>query len=165
MWKSEFGDLEEMFVFLLKEINYDSKNGFSFCSVSPGFSFDEAIEILGTPEVYNTESDQQQTAEYNSLIDHPVHGKRPHHRLNLLLWAFNREPIQIIKLHFNYYNTGLSVAPFKDALNAFLNTICEKLGPPDSKKLATGKQELSYKWGKHKLHIWNNTEGVRVEMR
>lgn len=165
MWKYDFIDLEEVFAFLIDKINYDSKNGFSFCSISPGFAFADAIEILGNPEIYNMESDQQQTVEYNSLIDHPVHGKRPHHRLNLLLWAFNREPILIIKLHFDYYNTGLSAAPFKVALNTFINNISEKLGPPDSKKLATGRQELSYKLGKHKLHIWNNSEGVRLEIK
>jgi len=165
MWKSDFINLEEVFVFLMNEISYDSKTGFSFCSISPGFSFAEVIKILGDPEIYNAENDQQQTAEYNSLIDHPTYGKRPHHRLNLLLWAFDREPIHIIKLHFYYYHTGLDEATFNASLNAFLNNICEKLGSPDSKKLTTGKQVLSYKLGKHKLHIWNNPEGVRLEIK
>jgi len=165
MWKSDFKNLEEVFVFLMKEITYDPKTGFSFGSVSPGDNFAKAFQILGNPEVCNAENDQQQTAQYNALIDHPVHGQREHHKLNLLLWAFNQEPISIIKLHFNYYNTGLDAEPFQIALNAFLNAISEKLGKPDLKKLTTGKQTLSYKTGNRKLHIWNNPEGVRLEIK
>jgi hypothetical protein len=164
MW-TDFINLEEVFVFWMKQIAYNSSTGFSFCSISPGNNFTEAFEILGKPALYNIESEQQQTAEYNSFIDHPRHGKREHHRLNLLLWAFNQEPISIVKLHFNYYNTGLDAEPFKISLNAFLNNLSEKLGPPNLKKLVSGKQELSYKIGSSKLHIWNNPEGVRLEIK
>ncbi|WP_300663819.1 hypothetical protein, partial [Fluviicola sp.] len=102
---------------------------------------------------------------YNAFIDHAKHGKRDHHKLNLLLWAFNEEPIYIIKLHFDYYSSGASAESFNHSVNEFLNAVVEKLGPPEVKKLTRGKQELSYQIGKSKLRIWNNTEGVRIEIK
>lgn len=165
MWKSDYLNLDQVITFLVEKIEFDSQNGFSFCSVVSGNSFDEAFKHLGEPETYNTESPQQQTAQYNAFIDHPEHGKRDHHKLNLLLWAFNEEPISIIKLHFDYYSTGASAESFHHSINGFLNAVVEKLGPPEIKKLSRGKQELSYQIGRSKLRIWNNTEGVRVEIR
>lgn len=165
MWKSEYLNLEDVFSFLVEEIEHASGTGFSFCSVLCGNELIEAIKLLGEPAIYNTESDQQQTAEYNALIDHPQHGKRDHHKLSLLLWAFNREPISIIKLHAYYYSSGSDAGQFNGSVNTFLNCIIEKLGPPDLKKLTRGKQELSYKIGSSKLRIWNNSEGLRIEIK
>jgi hypothetical protein len=165
MWKPAFIHLEDVFAFLLQETAYHPNTGFSFCGITPGSNFAEAFQILGDPEIYNTESDQQQTAEYHALIDHPTHGQREHHQLNLLLWAFNQESISIVKLHFNYYHTGLDAEPFQMEFNAFLNALSGKLGTPMLKKLTSGKQVLSYKTGRSKLHLWNSPEGVRLEIK
>jgi len=165
VWKSDFINLDEVYTFLIKKIEYNSETGFSFCSISPGNNFIEAFKFIGEPEIYNTESDQQQTAQYNAFIGHPEYGQRDHHRLNLLLWAFNKEPISIIKLHFNYYSSGLDAELFNTSVNNFFNSIIEKLGAPNLKNLTKGKQELSYKVGSSKLHLWNNPEGVRIEIK
>lgn len=165
MWKPDYLNLEELLASLADEIAFSPETGFSFGGVVSGDSFPDAFKRLGEPGIYNVESDQQQTAVYNAMIDHPVHGKRDHHQLNLLLWAFEREPISIIKLHFNYYSTGADAETFHQAVNTFLNAVIEKLGPPVLKKMTRGKQELSYKAGSSKLRIWNNPEGVRIEIK
>ncbi|MGL5891538.1 MAG: hypothetical protein ACRC3B_16730 [Bacteroidia bacterium] len=123
------------------------------------------FSILGEPEVYNAESEQQQTAQYNAFIDHSRYGRRDHHRLNLLLWAFNNEPISIIKIHIDYYKTGEDAELFNASLNQLFSNINAKLGSPVLKKLTRGKQELLYKMGDSKLRLWNNAEGVRAEIR
>ena len=165
MYPDKFENLDTLRKYLVENIQYDQNNGFSFANIKLKTNFDEVITILGKPEIMNLESDQQQTLQYNALIDHPSEGIREHHRLNLLFWAFNRKPFKIIKLHFNYFNYGVYSGTLKEFIDEFLNEIISKFGKPKKKTHRMGKEEVLYDTNGHKLSIWRNSEGIRVTLK
>ncbi|NQY07839.1 MAG: hypothetical protein HRT68_16980, partial [Flavobacteriaceae bacterium] len=151
MWNTDIKDLEELKSILIQAVEFNTEDGYSFNDVKLKMSFDQVKEILGEPDVLNEESDQQQTMEYNRLIDHPKEGKRDHHKLNILFWAFNREPFDIIKIHFDYYKQGEYATSFKEFVDELIRDIEDKLGEPSKKSLRNGKEEISYRRGKNKF--------------
>lgn len=165
MWTSEIKNLSELKHLIVDSLNYEVQEGFSFNEVKPDMSFEEVKDKFGEPEICNIESDEQQTMQYNSFINHPIEGKRAHHKLSVLFWAFNRKPFKIIKIHFDYFKNGDYRKPFKDFIDDFINSIADKFGEPEKKSLRTGKEEISYKKGKEKLMIWRNSEGVRITIK
>ena len=165
MYPDKFENLSALGKYLIDSIEYNQNDGYSFAGIQLETGFEQIMTVLGKPEIVNTESDQQQTLQYNALIDHPTEGTRDHHKLNLLFWAFNREPMNIIKLHFNYFNTGAHAETFKEFIDGFLNEIIEKFGEPKKKSFKKGNEEVSYKINRHKLAVWRNAEGVRIILK
>lgn len=102
-------------------------------------SFDQVAEFLREPGILNVESNQQQAMQYNALIDHSTKGKRNHHKLNVLFWAFNREPFNTIKFHFNSNSIGDFAQPLKEFADHFLNEVVSKFGKPEKKTLEKGR--------------------------
>lgn len=161
----EFENLNSLKEFLVNNLEYNEGKGFSFHNIFPGMEFQEVPVILGDPESYNTESDEQQTMQYNAFIHHPIHGKRDHYKLNILFWAFHREPFKIIKLHFDYHKTGEDAADFNVFLKDFFKLLIEKFDKPEKKTSGFNRKELFYIKGKRSMRIWNNAEGVRIELK
>ena len=161
----EFENIHHLKEFLVENLEYHEDKGFSICGIFPGMEFHEVPKVLGEPEVYNTENDQQQTMQYNSYIHHPAHGKREHYKLNMLFWAFHREPFKIIKLHFDYHKTGNDAEDFNVFLKDFFKLVIEKFGMPEKKTFRFNREELVYMNGKKSMRIWNNAEGVRIELK
>ncbi|MES2134308.1 MAG: hypothetical protein V4506_18320 [Bacteroidota bacterium] len=127
--------------------------------------FYEVPIVLGDPEIYNTENNEQQTMEYNVFINHPAHGKRNHYKLNILFWAFHREPFKIVKLHFDYHKTGDNADDFNGFLKDFFKLLIEKFGKPEKKTSGFNREGLLYVNDKKSMRIWNNAEGVRIELK
>lgn len=165
MWIQEFENIHHLKEFLVSNLEYNEEKGYSFCKIFPGMEFHEVPPVLGDPEIYNTESDQQQTMEYNIFINHPAHGKRDHFKLNMLFWAFHREPFKFVKLHFDYHKTGNDAADFNVFLKDFFKLLLEKFGKPEKKTYRFNREELLYVSGKKSMRIWNNAEGVRIELK
>lgn len=165
MWPEGFNNLEELKVFLVKHLDYDGQAGFSFMQIAPGMDLEKISVLLGKAHESGMESEEQQTLQYNAWIDHPVHGKRDHHRLNALFWAFHREPLEIIRLHIDYYRTGELTEAFHEFVKELFKAIIEKLGKPDKKASRGAGKELSYERGKHKFFLWSNAEGVRIQIK
>lgn len=165
MWPQGFNHLEELKLFLVEQLNYDEEKGFSFLQIPPGMHMSEVADILGEPQQSNFEADEQQTMHYDALIDHPVHGKRDHHKLTVLFWAFDRGPLETIRLHLDYYRTGEMAQAFLQFADDVFNAISEKIGKPDKKTSQKGTKEMSYMRGKHKFFLWLNAEGIRVQIK
>ena len=161
----ELENLNHLKEFLVSNLEYNEEKGYSFCKIFPGMEFHEVVALLGDPEIYNTENDEQQTMQYNLFINHPVHGKRDHYKLNILFWAFHREPFKIIKLHFDYHKMGNDAADFHTFLKDFFKLLIEKFGKPEKKTSGFNREELLYKKDKTSMRIWNNAEGVRIELK
>lgn len=165
MYPNKFNNINEVGKYLTDNIEYNPIYGFSFAGIKLGMSFDEVIAILGEPEIKSIASDQQQTMQYNALIDHPTEGTRTHHKLNLLFWAFNREPFSIIKFHFNYFSYGAYSISMKEFIDDFLKGIINKFGKPKKKTFRNRKEEVLYETDGYRLSIWRNTEGVRITLK
>lgn len=165
MWPEGFNNLEELKAFLVKHLDYNSQRGFSFFQIAPGMDLEKISVLLGEAHESNRESEEQQTLQYNVPIDHPIHGKRDHNRLNALFWAFHREPLEIIRLHIDYYKTGELAEAFHKFLKELFNMVIEKLGKPDKKASRGSGKELSYQRGKHAFFLWWNAEGVRIQIK
>lgn len=165
MYPNKFENLEALKKYLVDSIQYDAKYGFSFNEIKLQTDFHDVLAILGDSGVINIESDQQQTLQYNALIDHPIEGTRNHNRLNLLFWAFNREPFKIIKLHFNYFNYGIYRETLREFIHTFFDEIINKFGKPTKKTLRNLKEKLLYEINGHSLSIWRNSEGVRIVLK
>lgn len=165
MFPNKFKDINKLGSFLLDNIQYDSNNGFTFAGIKLAVDFNEVISILGEPTFKNTNSDQQQTLRYITLIDHPTEGTREHHQLDLLFWAFNHEPFKIIKFHFNYFNYGVHANTLKEFTDGFLKEIINKFGKPQKKTFRMGKEEVAYDNNGHKLSVWRNSEGIRITLK
>ncbi len=165
MWPEGFNNLEELKAFLLKHLDYSSQVGFSFFQIAPGMDLHKIGEVLGEAHESNMESEEQQTLQYDAPIDHPIHGKRDHHRLNALFWAFHCEPLEIIRLHIDYYKTGELAEAFHAFVKEVIEAIIEKFGKPDKKASRGTGKELSYQRGKHTFFLWLNTEGVRIQIK
>lgn len=161
MWKQSFNDLTELRSFLTDNINL-SEDGFTFCKVSCGTDIQESAKTIGNPTFINVDDESQQTIKYVSLINHPEHGTRDHHNLSLLLWAFNREPIKILKLHFSYFDLGVSKEFVKELIEGIVNKINHK---PTKKTLSKGRAELNYLVGKSRFLLWQNNEGIRIQIQ
>lgn len=165
MWPQEFKNLEELKLFMIHQLNYDEQAGFSFFQIAPGMELEKIMALLGEPHQSSFEAEEQQTIHYNVLIDHPVHGKRDHHRLNALFWAFHREPLYFIRLHIAYYNTGESAEAFFQFSDELFKTLLGKFGKPEKKSFRQGRKELTYTREKHKLSAWLNAEGIRIQIQ
>ncbi len=165
MWPEGFNNLEELNVFMIHQLNYDEQAGFSFMQIAPGMGLEKISVLLGEAHQANFEAEEQQTIAYNALIDHPLHGKRDHHRLNALFWAFHREPLEIIRLHIDYYRTGELAEAFHKFVKELFEAIIEKFGKPDKKASRGVDKEVSYLRGKHKFFLWSNGEGIRIQIK
>lgn len=164
MWPKEIADLEEFKLFLVKHLNYDDQAGFSFFQIVLGTHLETISAMLGEPDTSYLESEQQQTLNYYAFIDHPVHGKRDHHKLDALFWAFHWKPLSIIRLYMDYYRTGESALAFHQFVDELFASVIKKFGKPDKKKSAKGNREIAYTRGKHMFFMWLNTEGIRVQI-
>jgi hypothetical protein len=164
MWPQEFRNLEELKVFMVHQLGYDEQTGFSFLQIAPGMDLEKISVLLGEAHESNMESEQQQTLQYYAPIDHPIHGKRDHHRLSALFWAFHREPLEMITLHIDYYKTGELKEDFHKFVKELFVVIIEKLGNPDTKSSGVTKK-ISYLRGKHKFFLWSNAEGIRIQIK
>jgi hypothetical protein len=165
MWPQEFTNLEELKVFMIDQLDYDEQTGFSFLQITPGMDLEKISVLLGEAHESNTESEEQQTLQYYVPIDHPIHGKRDHHKLSALFWAFHREPLEMIRLHLDYYKTGELAEAFHEFVKELFEAIIEKFGKPDKKASGGATKEISYLRGKHKLFVWLNAEGVRIQIK
>lgn len=165
MWPQEFKNLEELNVFMIHQLNYDEQAGFSFFQIAPGMELEKITALLGEPHQSNFEAEEQQTLQYEALIDHPVQGKRDHHRLNTLFWAFEREPLEMIRLHIDYYRTGELAEAFHKFVKELVEATVEKFGKPDKKASRGADKEISYQRGKHKFMLWSNAEGLRIQIK
>lgn len=106
MFPKEFKDINALYTFVVEQLRYDDEKGFSFLTISTGVQLKEIINILGDAEESDFENEQQQMLKYEVEINHPIHGKRDHHKLTTLFWAFEGGPLEVIRLHFDYYKTG-----------------------------------------------------------
>lgn len=165
MWTNEFKDLNELRDFLINQLNYDASNGFTFVQIAIKTDLKKVVDLLGKPDTLNTESKQQQTILYTATVDHPTEGKRDHHKLDALFWFFNHEPLEIIRVHFDYYKTGEFVTPFNNFIKELFLSVIDKLGKPDKETLRQGNEEITYKRGKHKFLMWSNAEGLRFQIK
>ena len=164
MFPKTFNTIEDLGKYLIHELNYNENDGFSFAGIKIGTDFNEIQKQLGEPASLLIESEQQQTMRYLAHIDHPQHGIRDHHQLSLLFWGFHRAPFVFIHLHFNYFSTGASAQPMKDFTDTLLKQIIEKFGKPEKKSFRLVKENVEYKINNHKLLIWRNVEGIRLQM-
>lgn len=165
MWPQGFNNLEELKLFLVEQLNYSEEKGFSFLQIPPGMVMSEITNMLGDPHQSNFEAEEQQTMHYDALIDHPIHGKREHHRLNALFWAFHHEPLEIIRLHIDYYRAGEFASAFHDFIKGLFTAIIEKFGKPDKKAFRGMAKDISYLRGKHHFFLWSNAEGIRIQIK
>lgn len=165
MWPQGFNNLEELKLFLVEQLNYNEEKGFSFLQIPPGMVMSEIVDILGEPHQSSFEAKEQQTMHYDALIDHPVHGKRDHHKLNALFWAFHHEPLEIIRLHIYYYRMGEFESAFQEFIKELFAAIIEKFGKPDKKVFRGAAKDVSYLRGKHTFFIWSNVEGIRIQIK
>jgi len=164
MWINEFKDLDEIKAFLIDQINYNESNGFSFMQIALKTDFKKVTDLLGEPDTLNSESEQQQTLIYNAMVDHPTEGKRDHHKLNVLFWFFHYEPLETIRIHFDYYKMGRFTVSYTHFIHELFLSIIEKLGKPDKKSLRQGNEQVTYNREKHKLFLWSNVEGLRIQI-
>jgi hypothetical protein len=165
MLPKEFKDLYDLNTWLTQQLNYDPEKGFSFLNISTGVNLENIIAVLGNATEFDLDNNQQQTLQYNILIDHPVEGKRDHHQLSILFWAFEDRKLEVIRLHFDYYKTGKDTLAFKEATNKLFDAVIQKLGEPEKKTTRRELKEISYKKGKYTLLLWLNTEGVRMQIK
>jgi len=164
-WIKEFKDLNELKEFLISQLNYDDKSGFSFVGITSGLEFKEVANSLGEPETSNTESEQQKTLLYSAWVDHKTEGKRDHHKLNALFWFFENEPLEVIRVHFDYYKTGEFAVDFYKFIHELFTSLINKFGKPEKKSMREQNEEITYTRGKHKFSMWSNTEGLRIQIK
>ena len=164
-WIKEFKDLKELKVFLISQLNYDEKNGFSFVGITSGFELKEVANSLGEPESLSTESEQQQTLLYNAWVDHETEGRREHHKLNVLFLFFHNKPLEVIRIHFDYYKTGEFATAFYQFIHELFTSIVDKFGKPEKKSLRKAREEITYVRENHMFWMWSNTEGLRIQIK
>jgi hypothetical protein len=165
MWTKEFNDLNEVKEFLISQLSYDERSGFSFVGITSGFEFKEVADSLGEPDSINAESEQQQTLLYNAWVDHETEGKRDHHKLNVLFWFFHHKPLEVIRIHFDYYKTGGFAATFYQFIRELFTSMIDKFGEPEKKSLRRAKEEITYVRGNHTFWMWSNAEGLRIQIK
>ena len=164
MWINEFNDLNHLKRFLVDNLIYDEKFGFSFCHIFCGMELSKAPTILGKPNFVSLKRETQQIIKYYGMINHPKKGKNKYNKLLLLLWTSNRKPIKIIKIHTAYFNTGEFAQAYLLFVKELIVSLIEKFGTPKKKSLRKGRELVVYKLGHHILSLWNNHEGLRIEL-
>ncbi len=165
MQNKELQNSNEVISYIITNLNYNEENGFSFLEIPLHTDIKYILDKIKNPDNIELESEQQQTVEYILAINHPTHGLRAHHKLSVLFWAFEKQPIEIIKLHFSYFNTGEEAESYSKFIKVLFNQLIEKFGEPSKKSLRNGKEELNFMKGKAKMIVWNNTEGLRIQIK
>lgn len=163
MWPTHFENLDAMCAFLVQHIAF-ADGSFSFMGIAPGQTLDDVRNVIGEPAEKTEDTETQQTLQFTAPIDHATHGRRDHHVLRVLFWAFNHEPIQSIRIQFDYYRWGQDSDAFAVSLRALGDALTAKLGAPAKRSNRRGKHQLDYAQGKRKLMLFEGTSSVTIQL-
>ena len=163
MWPKQFENLDAMSAFLAQHIAF-AEGSFSFMGIAPGQTLEDIRNSIGEPEEKTVDTETQQTLQFTAPIDHATHGRRDHHVLRALFLAFNHEPIQLIRIQFNYYRWGQDSDAFAVSLHALGDALTAKLGAPSKRSNRRGKHQFEYAQGKRKLMLFEGTDSVTIQL-
>lgn len=165
MWTEEFKNLDSVKDFIIKNLSYNEKKGYTFLELYPGMDVLDVVSILGEPNYKNVTSIPQQLLEYDALIDHPTKGKLSFNKATLKFIAYNKAPLKNIVLHTSYSNVGEDAENHRNFIVTLINEIEEKFGKPDKKSLRIRKSNIVYQIGYSELYVWQKFDGLRVQVK
>lgn len=165
MWIKDIQHLDHLKNFIIENLTYQEDTGYNFLGVYPGIMISDVPIILGIPDSRNLEKEQQQTLYYYASINHPTKGTVDFNKLSFLIWAFNNKPVSILKLHIVYFDTGEDAEAHKNFVHNLITELIVKFGKPLKKSLRNGKERLLYQIGYSELHLWQSSDGLRIQIK
>ncbi len=160
----KFEGLDHFQKYFIDHFELDPKIGFRFHEIHPGMTLHDAQKTLGNPTHLLDTLDSQQTAEYVIPICHPMGGAINQNDLTLLLWAFHREPIKIIKLRLNYARDGIYNEAYTKFIKSLIKELIEKFGKPTEKSLRKGREHILYEYPEFNFKVWYAYDGLRLQL-
>jgi len=136
-------DLDAVTGFLVDAVTREGEETY-FWGIHCGDSFDTVIETLGPPKHSSLDGPSQQSVEYHCDVGGASVAYPALARVSALFLTYQPGPITNLRVTLTYPAYGAWHQPHYDFILATMAKLEEKLGKPDKRSRARGKQLLLY---------------------